>query len=280
MGAKSTLKDEDILGLIRRSPGITQPEACLIALDHGITPNAVKSRIDKLGEKGKIRIERRGRGVASLLWLEGQQHDSYNGNKETTRDRKFNAVMESGLDVRNFVTLSGETILSAHSYEERLLTAFPQASGYGAENDPEIYKKLFFSNKLPKGFQVASGDVRSLIQNFPHPLCVVDLDFFGSLTSERRETVRITFEKMRNKGILSLTVTNSYREKGGYAQLYPHSPNRQVCLLTELVNAAGEVGRYIDLIDSKPYVGKEEGQTMQLFIFKVRKEESLNAYEE
>lgn len=283
MPRSSTMKDEDVLGMVRREPGIEQPDVCdSLGEEHSITPGAVKSRVEKLEKLGKIRIERRGRGISSLLWLDGQkEHDIFSGgkgSKETTRDRKFNAVVDCGLDIRSFITLPGQTILSAHSLEERILARFPQASGYGAEMDDGIYKELYYSTKKPRGFSVFHGDVKELIEDCPQIPDFIDLDFCGALTRERRDTVRLAFRKVRSKGIVALTVTNSLRKEGGYAALYPHSRNRQVCLFTELDNAAAEVGCYIDFIDTKPYVSRD--QAMQFFAIKVRKEESFDAYQE
>ncbi len=194
--------------------------------------------------------------------------------KEGTRCDKLNALAQYGVPVQQFFTLPGMAILAPNSLEGRLLEKFPQACGWGAEKKEDIFEELNYGD-LPPRYRVPSKSLLNLLERSTREFQFGDADFCGPLTPERRGIVSTAFGKMSDKGILSITAANALRSvSGGYAGLYRHHESSQVCLITELFDAAADAGRTARLVNCRPYVSQV--QTMQLFIFQVRKATGTN----
>ncbi len=249
--------------------------------DHGIGPQSTLKWLKKFEKEGVIKSEKQG---TALIWSAVKATSNrhaldeagvYAEGKEWIRASILHHL--SRVPIKRWASLPGDTILQSYSIEAWILKNNPGASGYGAEKDGPLFKKIKKALKkdnpsllLDFDFQHESFDeTLERLQRAEARLDFTFADYCGGVSPVERETIKTAFEITRSGGVVVVTSGLSYRGAGGYWELYGHDEDNARCLAIELEEAAYEAAVSIHPTATLPYKSAKN-KDMFALIFKVK----------
>lgn len=275
MRATDPKETQKLLSYIGKKGSVgTQELKARFASSFGVGESTIHQRLQKLEFLKKLKCQRSSETGNELQWSLSKSlpADEYGRGKKDVRQHIWNKIKD--LDIERFVTLCGTTILDPNALERRILEANPESRGDGAEEDLSTYKRVQknLDAELKDCYRLEYGDLGDVLRGLPEKvkLDFVFADFCGGVGRKNLESVEEAFRRARKGTVIAVTSTLGLRQKGkpgGYYALYKHSKNNQLCLATELNEAAADAGWEVD-IEIINYRGKKTPMFVLIFTVK------------